>query len=137
MKAARAPEEMLPEISGKGVDVVRRFDGALMVRTHFRFPDGDSYPIHLSSLGSGRLRLSDRGHTLMHASFEHDVDLVMTEPRQSRLEDIMTETGLEWDGGALCLDTSPDGLPEAVDSFGRALGRVFDLATTSPPPSEP
>ncbi len=62
--------------------VDRRPDGELMVRTPFEFPDGDRYPIHLSELpGGGGLRLSDRGHTLMHISYEHDVDTFMDEPR--------------------------------------------------------
>ena len=56
------------------VGVEERADDTVMLRTHFRFPDGDSYPIHLSATPSEALRLSDRGHTLMHISYEHDVD---------------------------------------------------------------
>ena len=46
------------------VRVEARPDGALMVRTHFAFPDGDRYPFHLSEAEAAGLRLSDRGHTL-------------------------------------------------------------------------
>ena len=39
------------------VRIDQRPDGALMVRTHFAFPDGDRYPIHLSESSAGRASL--------------------------------------------------------------------------------
>ena len=115
------------------VSVDARPDGALMLRTHFEFPDGDRYPIHLSEAASGGLRLSDRGHTLMHISYEHDVDSFMDGTRGMLLERIMGETGLSWDGdgGAFCLDTPPERLPEVLFTFGQALTRVYDLTLLS------
>ena len=115
------------------VRVEQRPDGALMLRTHFAFPDGDRYPIHLSESASGGLRLSDRGHTLMHISYDHDVDSFMDGTRGMILERIMGETGLRWDGdlGVLCLNTAPERLPEAVFAFGQALTRVYDLTLLS------
>ena len=101
--------------------------GALMLRTRFEFPDGDRYPIHLAEVGSGGFRLSDRGHTLMHLSYEHDVDAFLDGTRGMLLERIMGETGLQWDGGAFCLESSPERLPEAIFTFGQALTRVYDL----------
>lgn len=109
------------------VAVEQRPDGALMVRTRFEFPDGDRYPIHLSELASGGIRLSDRGHTLMHISYEHDVDSFLDGTRGLLLKRIMGESGLQWDGGAFCLDTTPEHLPDAVFRFGQALTRVYDL----------
>ena len=115
------------------VRVEQRPDGALMLRTHFAFPDGDRYPIHLSESAAGGLRLSDRGHTLMHISYDHDVDSFMDGTRGMILERIMGETGIRWDGdlGVLCLDTAPERLPEAVFAFGQALTRVYDLTLLS------
>ena len=115
------------------VRVEERPDGALMLRTHFAFPDGDRYPFHLAEAGSGGLRLSDCGHTLMHISYDHDVDSFMNGTRGMILERIMSETGLHWNGdhGALCLDTAPERLPEAVFAFGQALTRVYDLTQLS------
>lgn len=109
------------------VRVERRPDGALMLRTHLRFPDGDGYQIHLSEAASGGLRLSDRGHTLMHVSYEHDVDAFMDGTRGVLLERILSESGLQWDGGAFCFDTPAERLPEAVFKFGQALTRIYDL----------
>ena len=117
------------------VRVQERPDGALMLRTHFRFPDGDGYPIHLREATAGGLRLSDRGHTLMHISYEHDVDAFLDGARGMALARIINETGLRWDGeegsGMLCLDTAPEHLPEAVFTFGQALTRVYDLTLLS------
>ncbi len=115
------------------VRVERRPDGAVMVRTRFEFPDGDRFPIHLSEAASSGFRLSDRGHTLMRISYEHDVDSFMEGSRRMILKRIMRETGLSWDGdqGALCLDTAPERLPTAIFSFGQALTQVYDLAFLS------
>ena len=115
------------------VRVQERPDGALMLRTNFHFPDGDRYPIHLCQSPAGGLRLSDRGHTLMHISYEHDVDAFLEGTRGMVLERIINEAGLCWDGdgGALCLDTVPERLPEALFTFGQALTRVYDLTLLS------
>ncbi len=115
------------------VRVEQRPDGALMLHTHFAFPDGDHYPIHLSEAAAGGLQLSDRGHTLMHVSYEHDVDSFLDGTRGMLLERIMRESGLRWDGnhGALCFDVAPECLPEAIFTFGQALTRVYDLTLLS------
>lgn len=116
------------------VRVQERPDGALMLRTNFQFPDGDRYPIHLRESAAGGLRLSDRGHTLMHISYEHDIDTFLEGTRGMALERIINEAGLRWDGensGALCFDTAPERLPEALFIFGQALTRVYDLTLLS------
>ena len=128
-----ALQRLLCERLCEEVRVEQRPDGALVLRTHFAFPDGDRYPIHLSESASGGLRLSDRGHTLMHISYDHDVDSFMDGTRGVILERIMGETGLRWDGdrGVLCFDTAPDRLPEAIFIFGQALTKVYDLTLLS------
>ena len=113
------------------VGVEKRPDDTLMLRTHFRFPDGDSYPIHLSPTPSGGLRLSDCGHTLMHISYEHDVDSFIEGTRGMLLERIVHESGLQWDGGAFSFDTSPEQLPQAMFAFGQALTKIYDLTLLS------
>ena len=110
------------------VSVDRRPDGALMLRTQFRFPDGDGLPIHLSEAPSGGLRLSDRGHTLMHISYDHDVEAFMDGARGALLERIVAESGVQREGGAFCLDTPANRLPEALHRLGQALTRIYDLA---------
>ncbi len=126
-----ALQALLCERLCEDVRVEPRPDGALMVRTRFQFPDGDRFPIHLSEAPAGGFRLSDRGHTLMHLSYEHDVDSFLDGTRGMLLERIMGEHDLQWDGGAFCLDTAPERLPEAVFRFGQALTRVYDLTFLS------
>ena len=113
------------------VGVEARPDRELMLRTHFRFPDGDSYPFHLSEAPAGGLRLSDRGHTLMHISYEHDIDSFLTGTRWALLERIVGESSLRYENGAFYADTSVERLPEAIFSFGQALTRIYDLTLLS------
>ena len=88
------------------VSVDRRPDRTLMLRTQFRFPDGDGFSIHLSEAPSGGLRLSDRGHTLMHISYDHDVDALMDGARGALLERIVAESGVQREGSACRLARS-------------------------------
>lgn len=131
MRDLNTLRERLHEQLRGDLTVDRRPDGELMVRTPFEFPDGDRCPIHLSELPSGGLRLSDRGHTLMHISYEHDVDTFLDEPRGRLLDRVMAESGLQWDGGAFCLDTTLGRLPKAIFRFGQALTRIYALTFCS------
>lgn len=128
---AQALQELLCRRLCQDVAVEPRADGALMVRTHFRFPDGDSFPIHLSAAPSGGLRISDRGHTLMHISYDHDVDAFLEGTRGALLEGIVAESGLLQEQGAFCLDTTAERLPEALFQLGQALTRIHDLTFLS------
>ena len=49
-----------------------------MLESPFTCPDGDRYPIYLSETPGGGVKLSDRGHTLIHVSYKHDVDSFAT-----------------------------------------------------------
>ena len=102
-----------------------------MLQTRFQFPDGDRFPIRLSKAPAGGFRLSDHGHTIMHISYEHDADSFLEGTRGMLLERIMAENELQWDGGAFCLDTSPERLSEAIFRFGQALTRIYDLTLLS------
>ena len=108
-----------------------RPNGELMLRTHFTFPDGDGYPFHLAEAPSGGLRLSDLGHTLMHISYEHDIDAFLTGTRRMLLERIVGESGVLYDEGVFSLLTSAERLPEAIFGFGQALTRIYDLTLLS------
>ena len=126
-----ALRDLLCERLCQDVGIERRPDGALMLRTQFRFPDGDGFPIHLSEAPSGALRLSDRGHTLMHISYDHDVDAFMDGTRGALLERIVAESGIQRQGGEFCLDTPANRLPEALFQLGQALTRIYDLTFLS------
>ena len=126
-----ALRSLLCERLCEDVGVDERPDGELMLRTHFCFPDGDGYPFHLAEAPSGGLRLSDCGHTLMHISYEHDIDSFLSGTRGMLLERITAESGIHRDSGVFSVDTTADGLPEAIFRFGQALTRVYDLTLLS------
>lgn len=124
-------QRLLCERLCEDVQLRRRPDGALMLHTHFEFPDGDQFPIHVSEAGVGGLRLSDRGHALMHISYEHDIDAFLDGTRGQLLERIVGETGIEREGGELYINTPIERIPEAIFRFGQALTRVYDLTFLS------
>ena len=128
---AEALRNLLCERLCEDVGVEDRPDGELMLRTHFTFPDGDGYPFHLSEAPAGGLRLSDHGHTLMHISYEHDIDSFLSGTRGALLERIVGESKLHHDNGVFYTVTSPERLPEAIFQFGQALTRVYDLTLLS------
>ena len=122
-----ALQRLLCEQLCEEVHMTKRPDGAVMLRTHFEFPDGDSFPIHVSELGTGGLRLSDQGHTLMQISYDHDIDSFLKGTRGQLIERAMAEADIAWDGGTFHFDTPIGRLPEAIFRFGQALTRVYDL----------
>ena len=87
----------LQERRCKDVRVESGLDGAVMLRTRFRFHDGDRMPIHVSVSASGSLRLSDGGHTLMRISYAYNVNSLMDGTRGMILERTMRDTGFRWD----------------------------------------
>ena len=131
MLEGNALRDLLCERLCQDVSIDRRPDGAFMLRTHFKFPDGDGYPFHLSEAPAGGFRLSDHGHTLMHISYEHDIDSFLNGTRGMLLERIVSESELVQDGGAFYLDAPAERLPEAIFSFGQALTRIHDLTLLS------
>lgn len=126
-----ALRQLLCERLCDDVQLMERPDGVLMLRTHFEFPDGDRFPIHVSEAGTGGIRLSDRGHTITHLSYEHDMDAFLDGARGELLERIVGETGIRQEGGAFQLDASFERLPEAIFRFGQALTRIYDLTFLS------
>ncbi len=106
-------------------------DSVLMLDAPFTFPDGDHYPIYITETGTGSVRLSDQGHTLMHLSYEHDVDAFYNGPRAALREQIIRETGIAEENGVFSTETSPDGIADALFVFGQALTKIYDLAFLS------
>ncbi len=124
-------ERLLCERLCANVGVHRREDGALMLETPFAFPDGDRYPVYLSETATGGVRLSDRGHTLMHIGYEHDVDTFYDGARAVLREQIVRECGIEEDDGVFSMETSPERLADALFGFGQALTKIHDLTFLS------
>lgn len=120
---ARRPGEQLC----RDVAVTERPDGALMLRTGFEFPDGDRFPVRIEETDPGGVRLTDYGHTIMHLSYDHDVDAILKGARGVLLDRIVREGGVERDGAVFYVDTPIAQLSEAMFRFGQTLARIYDL----------
>ena len=98
------------------------------VATPFVFPDGDSYSLYLKQLPSGGIRISDAGSTLLHLSYENDIDKFRDGTRGRLLQQILSESDLNEDDGDFFLDTPVGDLGTGIFRFGQALTRIHDLS---------
>ncbi len=124
-------ERLLCERLCTEVRIHRREDNVLMMESPFTFPDGDHFPIYLSEAAGGGVKLSDRGHTLMHVSYEHDVEPFYEGARASLREQIVRESGIEEDEGTFSIEAPPDQVAGALFRFGQALTKIHDLTFLS------
>ena len=124
-------ENLLRERLCATVRIHRRVDGVLMLESPFTFPDGDHYPVYLSESSTGGVRLSDCGHTLMHVSYEHDVDTFYEGARASLREQIVRECGIEENNGIFSIEAPMDQVATALFRFGQALTKIHDLSFLS------
>ena len=120
-------EKHLREGLSAGVRIHRRDDDVIMIDSPFAFPDGDRFPIYLTETAAGGVKLSDLGHTMMHMSYEHDVDLFYEGARASLRERIVRESGIEEDNGAFWIEAQPNLLADALFRFGQSLTKIHDL----------
>jgi hypothetical protein len=109
------------------VQLVQRNGSLVMMQTPFSFADGDPYQIYLRELPSGQLRMSDKGHTLMHLSYENDIDKFREGTRGKIFEGILSELDLLESDGEFYLDFNPDQIGYALFRFGQAITKINDL----------
>ena len=130
-------ERLLCQRLCANVRVHRRHDDVLMLESPFTYPDGDHYPIYLSETSSGGVKLSDRGHTLMHVSYEHDVDSFYEGARATLREQIVRESGIDEEDGIFSCETNRH--RNAARSGGDCALQVRSSADQNPRPdiSEP
>ena len=124
-------ERLLCERLCTNVRVHRRHDGVLMLESPFTFPDGDHYPIYLCETPGGGVKLSDRGHTLMHVSYEHDVDSFYEGATASLRGQIVRESGIDEEEGIFSMEVPPNQVATALFRFGQTLTRIHDLTLAS------
>lgn len=102
-------------------------DGLWQVKTPFSFPDGDAYSLYVRQLPTGGLRVTDAGLTLMHLSYDNDLDKIREGTRGRLLQQILAESDLNEEEGEFFIDGPADELGINVFRFGQALTRVHDL----------
>lgn len=109
------------------VSIREKTQELLAVQTPFLFPDGDQYQLYIKILPGGILRLTDMGHTLMHLSYEHDIDKFREGTRGALFEKIKSQTSVAEREGALFIDTTPEQLATDIFRIGQAITEIFDL----------
>ena len=102
-------------------------DGLWQVKTPFSYPDGDAYSLYVKQLPTGGLRVTDAGLTLMHLSYDNDLDKIREGARGKLLQQILAESDLVEEDGEFFIDGPADHLGLNVFRFGQALTRVHDL----------
>jgi hypothetical protein len=111
------------------VTVVEQEDDLLLVSTPFTFSDGDAYPIYLQCMQTGGFRITDLGGTLMHLSYEHNIDKLREGTRGKIFRQIVSELDLQEEDGEFFIDGPTDRLGTNLFRFAQAITRLHDLST--------
>lgn len=87
--------------------------------------DGDMVDIFVEALGDGRVRVSDKGLSLMRVSYSYELDT----PNKERIfRRILNENRVDEDRGMLFLDVAEDQIYPAVLHFGQTVAKVTNMA---------
>lgn len=109
------------------VRIRTKSDKLLSIETPFYFADGDPHQIYLREMPGGIVRLTDMGHTMMHLSYDNDIDKFKEGTRGKIFEQIKAETFIEEGDGEIFIDTSIDKLGVNIFRLGQALTKINDL----------
>ncbi len=120
-------QENLCNLMCSEIKVEPKEDKLLRIQTPFYFSDGDSYQIYIKEMAGGIMRLTDMGHTLMHLSYENDVDKFREGTRGSLFNQILSENFVKEDKGEFFIDTDSENLVTAIFRIGQALTKITDL----------
>ena len=109
------------------VIVMPKNDTLLLVKTPFSFPDGDPYQIFIKELYNGIIRLTDMGHTMLHLSYENDVDKFREGTRGELFNQILSEVEIKEEHGEFYIDTTIENLSNSIFRLGQGLTKINDL----------
>lgn len=107
------------------VDVREKRPGVMKLIVPMFHEDGDMVDIFLEELADGRVRVSDRGLSLMRLSYGFDLD---TENKDRIFKRILNENRIQEDRGNLFVDVAPGHLYPAVLNFGQTVAKVSNMA---------
>lgn len=107
---------------------IRPKNGKLLaIETPFYFADGDPYQIYIKEMPGGIIRLTDMGHTMMHLSYDNDIDKFREGTRGNLLNQIKSETFIEEDNGEFFIETPIENLGFNIFRLSQALTKINDL----------
>jgi len=120
-------QETLCSLMCAEVKIREKNSKLLAIDTPFFFADGDPYQLYIKEMPGGVIRLTDMGHTMMHLSYENDVDKFREGTRGLLFNQIKTETSIEEDNGEFYIDTPVNNLGFNIFRLGQALTKINDL----------
>lgn len=109
------------------VQIIERESGLWQVVTPFTFPDGDVYSVYLTQLPTGGLRVTDMGLTLMHLSYDNDIEKLRNGTRGRLFSQVLAEMDMSESDGEFFVDSVAKDIGTNVFRFGQALTRIHDL----------
>ncbi|MGN6213433.1 DUF1828 domain-containing protein [Parafilimonas sp.] len=109
------------------IQLIPKNEDLLLIETPFYFPDGDPYQIYLKEHSAGSLMLTDMGHTLMHLSYENDIDKYREGTRGQLFDKILSELDIKEKDGQFYIITTPGEVSKSIFRFGQALTKIYDL----------
>jgi len=109
------------------IEIRPKNEKLLSVETPFYFADGDPYQIYIKEMPGGIIRLTDMGHTMMHLSYDNDIDKFREGTRGKLFEQIKAETFIEEENGEFYIETPIENLGFNIFRIGQALTKVNDL----------
>lgn len=120
-------ENQLCQLLCADVKVTAKNNKLARVETPFFFADGDPYQIYIKEMPGGILRLTDMGHTMMHLSYENDIDKFREGTRGNMLSQLKADTSVEENNGEFYIDTPLEKLGYNIFRMGQALTKINDL----------
>lgn len=87
--------------------------------------DGDMVDIFIEALGDDRVRVSDKGLSLMRLSYSYELD---TQNKERIFRRILNENRINEDNGMLFLDVLEDQIYPAVLHFSQTVAKVTSMA---------
>jgi uncharacterized protein DUF1828 len=113
------------------IDLTPQGEGRFVVKTPFRFEDGDHFVITLKREGDGWV-LTDEANTIMHLSYWMDTDALEAEGnRKELLDNSLSLFSVENRDGELVKPITNGRFGDALFNFIQALTKVTDVSFLS------
>ena len=120
-------EETLCLLMSASVKIRKKNNNLLIVETPFSFPDGDTYQIYIKEMNGG-IRLSDMGHTLMHLSYDNNIDKFREGTRGIIFNQIKSEFFITEEEGEFYIDTPLEQLGANIFHMGQAITKLQSIS---------
>jgi Domain of unknown function DUF1828 len=112
------------------IDLQPQGQDRFLVKTPFRFEDGDHFIITLKRGDAGWI-LSDEANTIMHLSYWLDTDAIASGNRKQIVDTSLATFSVENRDGELVIPVIEDRFGDALFNFVQALTKVTDISFLS------